>query len=264
MSSTNTFNMAYLDSSRDVTLVMLHGFPFSSAMWWPQINGLEHLVRVIAPDLRGFGRSRAPVGEYSLRVFAEDTLAMLDSIGINDQIILCGMSMGGYVALEFARRFPKRLSGLILASTRATPDNERDRRNRNATIDTVNEDGVAAMTMGLYGRLFAYPDYDPNNQMVKSLRQMMASSSQMGVVGALGAMRDRIDYRPHLADIELPTLILHGANDRLTNIEEARIMHELLPASNLISLPHAGHLANLEQPEQWNRAVEQFLRTFFV
>lgn len=233
-------------------------------MWWPQINGLEQLVRVVAPDLRGFGRSRAPVGEYSLRVFAEDTLAMLDSIGINDQIILCGMGMGGYVALEFVRRFPKRLSGLILASTSAAPDNERDRRNRTATIDTVNEDGVAAMTMGLFSKLFAYPDYDPNSQLVNSLRQMMASSSQTGIIGALGAMRDRIDYRPHLADIEAPTLILHGSNDRLINLDEAKAMHDLLPASHLVALPRAGHLANLEQPEQWNRAVEQFLRTFFV
>lgn len=257
-------NLAYIDTIKDCTLLLIHGFPFNSMMWWPQINKLDETARVIAPDLRGFGESETPTDNYSMRVFADDCRALLDSIGAQAPIIVCGLSMGGYIAFEFCRQHPDRVDGLILTATRAAPDAPADQQGRDRAIETVKANGVNVLARGLLSKLFSDHNYEHQRDVVESVQQMMESATEHGVIGALAAMRDRADSRPMLGEIDVPTLIVHGADDKIVPLDEARTMANSIPNSEMVVIPNAGHLPNLEQPAMWNEAVTQFLMHHFL
>ena len=116
MSEFNDFTMAFQDSADQVPLLLIHGFPLDSTLWELQFQGLEDMARIIAPDLRGHGRSDNPPGPYSMEMFADDINGLLDHLGVYRPVILCGLSMGGYVVFEFYRRYPERVAGIILTA----------------------------------------------------------------------------------------------------------------------------------------------------
>lgn len=250
--------LAFIDSCDGMALLMIHGFPFSSAMWEPQVEDLGSVTRVVAPDLRGHGRSQAVPGPYNMEMLADDCLGLLDYLAITSPVVVCGLSMGGYVALEFFRQFPEMVAGLILVSTRALPDTTEGKANRDKMAEKAQNEGVAAIAADMLPKLLSPKTYEEDEEVVGFVQEMMAATSVEGVVGALAAMRDRPDSTPTLAEIDVPTLVIHGADDQIIPLAEAEAMAQAIGA-NIVVIPDAGHLPNLEQIDIFNDAVTDFL-----
>ena len=255
----NEMGLAYLDSCDQMPLLLIHGFPLNSMMWEIQLEDLGDAARVLAPDLRGFGYSAVPSLPYSMDLLARDCAGLLDYLGITRPVVVCSLSMGGYVALEFYRQFPERVAGLILAATRAAPDSDEGKAGRDEMIKLVEAEGVTAVVAGMLPKLMSPGIYEAEPNVVEFVQEMMESASVEGVVGALGAMRDRPDSRPTLTEIDVPVLVIHGADDQLIPQAEAKAMADAVEGSLFEIVPDAGHLPNIEQPDIFNDAVIDFV-----
>lgn len=262
MSDESEFLISYQDSAGGVPVLLIHGFPLSSILWEPQMADLADIGRLIAPDLRGHGNTSATPPPYTIEQLAIDCGNLLDDIGINRPFVVAGLSMGGYIAFEVFRQYPGMVAGLILAGTRAGADSEEGKKGRDAAANLVREQGVAALVGQMLPKLLAPAAYQNNPELVTFVQEMMLETSVNGALGALVAMRERPDSTPTLPDIDVPTLIIHGAEDQIIPISEAEVMHHTIPDSQLVIIPKAGHLVNLEQPEAFNDAVRAFLETF--
>ncbi len=238
-----------------VPLLLVHGFPFDRRMWRGQQSGLAPR-RLLLPDLRGHGESEPGPPPYSMVRLAEDLRQIMDHFAL-DQVVLAGLSMGGYVALAFALRYPERLRALMLLDTQAGADTPEVRGARADQSARVRRDGVAAIADQLLDRLVGGRQVDPAT--IELTREMILGTSTDGVVGALEGMAARPDVRPMLAAISCPTLILVGSDDNVTPPKLAREMAAAIPNADLVEIPGAGHLAPLEQPETVNAAIERFL-----
>jgi len=173
--------------------------------------------------------------------------------------VVCGLSMGGYAALAFARKYPSRLAGLILAATRAGADSAEGKTNREKMATRVREDGIQSVVLSMLPKMLAPKTYETNPALVERVKDIMEETSPQGMIAALLGMRDRPDATQSLERIEVPVLILHGADDQLIPVAEAESMHSAIKGSRLKVLPEAGHLLNMEQPELFNQAVRNFL-----
>lgn len=257
------FSMAYEDTSDRVPVLLIHGYPLSNMLWDLQMGDLSDIARLIAPDLRGHGQTDPTDPPYSMGLFADDCANLLDQLGISGPVVIGGLSMGGYVAFEFARRYPERVAGLILAATRAGADSPQVKEARDKAAGVAIAEGTPAIAEGMLPKLLAPDSYDKQPDLVDFVREMMLETSEDGIVGALTAMRDRPDSTPDLAAIQVPVLVVHGEQDQLIPLAEAEAMAAALPMSRLVAIPQAGHLPNLEQPEAFNDAVREFLEIFY-
>lgn len=260
---TDKYRMACEDSCDRVPVLWIHGFPLNNTLWDYQVAGLADIARLITPDLRGHGQSEATAPPYSMATFADDCVHLLDDLGCSGPVIVAGLSMGGYVAFEICRRHPDRVAGLILAATRAGADSEAGRAGRDATAATALAEGVAPIAAGMLPKLLAPTTYDNEPELVEFVQEMMLTTSVDGVVGAAAAMRDRADSTPDLAGLDLPTLIVHGAEDQLIPVSEAEVMRDGMPGAELVVLEGAGHLPNLEKPVEFNETARTFLTQFY-
>ncbi len=260
MARKKDFQMAYIDTKPELTLLLIHGFPLNSMMWWPQINGLDRVARVIAPDLRGFGRSEAGDGKITMRALAEDCKNLLDRLDVTEPVVVCGFSMGGYVAFEFFRRYPQMVRAMILTGTRAGADNDEAKEGREQAIEAVEKNGAEVITKPMVSRLLSNYQLNRNDELIASVTDIMNGASEAGMIGALEAMRDRQDSTGTLTQIDVPTLVIHGMDDKLMSVLDARIMDEEIPNCDLQFIPRAGHLVNMEAPKEWNALAESFLQ----
>ena len=250
----------YADAgSGEPALVLLHAFPLHSGMWASQIEHLSAHRRVIAPDFLGFGGSDAPdsMSRYTMLGYADLLAGLLDRLGLR-QVALCGLSMGGYVALAFLREYAERVSALVLADTRAAADTTEVFERRTDQQDQVARIGTTALIEELLGGLLSDHTRASRLELVEQVRRLMANPAA-GFIGALEAMKHRPDATEELARISVPTLILVGEDDAPSPPDVARSMHEAIPGSQLTVLPRAGHLSNLEAAEEFNAAVDDFL-----
>jgi pimeloyl-ACP methyl ester carboxylesterase len=239
-------------------VVLLHAFPVNGRMFEPQMEALSAGRRVVAPDYPGFGRSPRTPAQPDVRYYAEGVRRLLDRLGI-ERVVLGGVSMGGYVAFGCLRLFPEKVSGLILADTRPEPDSEEIRANRKNMARRVAEEGVEVLIELQMERLLARDTLENDAAVVEKVRAMILESTPNGVVAALGAMRDRPDSTSLLAEIDVPTLVIGGEEDAISSPEVMGAMAEKIPNSRHVTLARAGHLSNLEAPEDFNKALEEFL-----
>lgn len=242
------------------TLLLVHGFPLNRTMWRPQLaaDGLASAAHVIAPDLRGHGQTDAPPGPYTMERFADDLRTLLDHLGI-DQVVYCGLSMGGYIGFAFVRRYTARLAGLVLADTRAGADTEEARAAREDLARLVEREGSAAAADRLLPRYVAPTTRDGRPDIMAELRAMVAGTAPTGLAGAARGLATRPDSAATLAQITVPTAVIVGAEDALTPPAEAERLHAAIPNSRLTIIDGAGHLTNLEQPAAFNTAVRDLL-----
>ena len=253
--------MELLDAGAGPPLVLLHPFPFTADVWSGQLEALSTRRRVLAPNLRGFGRTvpfdatTAP----SVDAMADDVAALLDALELAGPIALGGLSMGGYVALAFARRHPRRLRALVLADTRAEPDDADGKEKRNASIARVESGDVPGFVDDMLGKLAGKTTRAERPDLVKQLREHMLRTPASTIAKALVALRDRPDARPQLGAIQVPALVLVGTEDVVTPPSSAEVMAEAIPRAMLVSIPGAGHLSNVEMPVAFDEAVERFL-----
>lgn len=251
----------YEETGHGTPLVWLHGFPLDRAMWVPQLDGLSASARVIAPDLPGFGNSTSGGGAFTIESAANTIAEFLGAIGITEKIVLGGLSMGGYIALAFARRHGERLRGLILADTKAEPDDDTAKANRAKTITLAQEKGAGGVIESMIPKLLGPATLEIRPAVVEEVKRIGSRQSTEAIVRAVEALRDRPDAVPGLANISVPTLVLVGDQDAITPLAVAEKLAGGIPGAKLVVVPTAGHMSNLENPDVFNSAVAEFLST---
>jgi len=229
----------------------LHGFPLDNRVWNDAIDFLENKFRVIAPDLRGFGRSVSNQ-TFSVESLADDIHQLLASIGALP-CFLGGLSMGGYVALAFVKKYLSDLRGLALIDTKAASDSPEAKQGRQQMIDLVRDAGSKAIADQMFPKMIALQSV--NSVAAQKLRSIMDACPPLTIEHALAAMRDRADYTALLPMLTIPILIVVGAEDAIASPDVARAMHAAAPGSSVAVIPEAGHMAPLENPRAFADAM---------
>jgi pimeloyl-ACP methyl ester carboxylesterase len=251
--------LAWEEAGRGAPVVFLHAFPLNRKMWAPQVAALAAGYRVITPDFRGHGESGVAEEDSTMERLAEDARGLLDHLKL-ERVVLGGLSMGGYVAFAFLRRWPERVRALILADTRASADTEEARKGRYATADLTEREGSVAIAEMMVPKLLAPGTLERKPEVVAAVRQMILEASPAGIAHALRGMAARPASFDLLPQIKCPTLIVVGEEDGLTPPADSEAMATAVPKSTLVKIPDAGHLSNLEQEERFNQAILDFLQ----
>jgi len=239
-------------------IVFIHGFPLNHTMWQEQAALVQSSFRVITYDQRGHGQSAAGDGQFMLESFVDDLLGLLDALRIQ-KAILCGLSMGGYVALRTYERQPGKVLGLILCDTRSQADTNEAKLKRAASIRALREQGISAFAEGFLKNLFTPSSFLRSPEAVEAVRKMILACTLQGLIGTQIALATRTDTTASLARIRVPTLILVGAHDVITPPAAAAEMHERIAGSKMSIIPDAGHISNLENPDFFNHEMMAFL-----
>lgn len=234
-------------------MVFLHPFPMDASFWGPAWRALAVDVQVLTPEFPGFG-SAPPVSDPTIADFADHVAEVITATG--RPAVVCGLSLGGYVALALAARHPTTLRGLVLANTRADADGPEARAGRERGFDTVRIDGLDAFLDGLVPKLLrpGAPD-----DVVDHLWAIAGEQDPEAVCAALMALRDRPDRVDALPGIAVPTLVIGGAEDQVTPPEAIDLLAAQIPGARKHVIADAGHLSALEQPQAFAAAIREFL-----
>jgi pimeloyl-ACP methyl ester carboxylesterase len=251
-------------SGTGTLLVLLHAFPLDGRMWAPQVEALAGSYQVIVPDLRGFGAARdQAVEEAGMDLLADDVARLLDDRGL-DRVVLGGLSMGGYVALAFARRHADRLSGLVLLDTKAAADGDQARDARLEMAERVLREGNGFVPEAMLARLLGQTSRERRPQLVERVTALILEQDPRAIAGAQRGMAARTGSGDVLASVAVPTLVVTGEEDTVTGPEVGRELAAGIPGARFLLVEEAGHLVNLEQPEVVNEALLDFLAPLWV
>ncbi len=240
-------------------VLFIHGFPFDHFLWRHQLAALSRW-RCIAPDLPGAGTSDgfASPDEYSMSSYATYLVGILDQKKLREAVI-CGLSMGGYIAFELLRRFPGRVRAAILCNTKAAADTPEAKRGRDALAAQAQQEGARAVAAELVPKLVARATRERQPEVVKEVTEMIERQPVPGIVGALRALRERPDATPLLAAIRVPVLVVAGDDDQIAPAAGMQEMARAIPGARFALVPDAGHVAPLEQPITASSALADFL-----
>jgi len=240
------------------SIVFIHGFPLNKTMWNNQIEALSNNYRTIAYDLRGHGNTDNGNQKFTIDLFVSDLISFMDNLNI-DKTILCGLSMGGYIALNAIQSHPQRFNALILSDTNCTADLPAAIRNRMITIEIIDDGTVGKYADESLKKLFAAESLTNNIGAIALVREMIVTTSKQSLSGSLHALAERKETCTRLHEIAVPVLILVGKEDIITPLQAAHFMHENIKGSLLKIIDHAGHLSNMENPEEFNLQLKQFI-----
>jgi cystathionine beta-lyase/cystathionine gamma-synthase/pimeloyl-ACP methyl ester carboxylesterase len=239
--------------------VLVQGHPFDRSMWYPQVAYLtSHGYRAIAADLRGYGQSTVVPGKITLDVFARDIAGLLDHVAV-PAAVLCGLSMGGQIALEFTRLFPDRVLALVLADTSAPADTQAGAARRRATADRLLAEGMAGYAAEVLPKMVSPRTLRRRPDVGAHVTGMMRGTAPAGAAAALRGRAERPDYVGMLSDLAVSALVVVGSDDEFTPLADARLLADRIPSATLTVIPDAGHMPNLEQPAAFNNALGLFL-----
>ncbi len=272
--------MTFEDAGSGFPIVLLHGYPFDRSMWREQIDFFgKNGYRVIAPDLRGFGETYDKLqfvadvagGEtdrqaeayrtiITMADMARDIAALMDELKI-DQAVICGLSMGGYVAFEFVHLFPARVRAMVLAGTRAPADNEQEKQARKQQVDQMLAQGMNGIAEASLPKLLAPQTLAEKPKVVARLREMILRADPNGAAAAQRGMAARRDYSSDLPGIKVPALVIVGRQDPIRPVADAEFMHRGIRDSLLVIVEDAAHMTNIEQPEVFNQALLAFIES---
>ena len=252
--------LAFDDAGKGIPVVLIHGFPLSRKMWQPQAGALVKAgYRVITPDLPGFGDSKPLTGIASMAAYADAVIGLLDHLGI-EKAVVGGMSMGGYVLLNLAERYPQRLCAALYLVTRAAADDAAGKVRRGDLAGAVRSGDLVAVPEAFEQLLFAPGIAQRRPGLIAEVRRWMDATSPEGVIGGLLAMRDRKDYLALLPTLAVPALVVGAAVDVAIPPVHAEALAAGLPDAELHIIPAAGHMANLEQPEAFSKILLDYLK----
>lgn len=255
----NGFELSYDDVGKgEIPFIFLHGFPFSKKMWREQLEFLKSTNRAIACDIRGFGESTDEETSLSIDMFAEDLIKFMAKLEI-ERAILCGLSMGGFIALNAMKRFPDRFEALILCDTNCIADTEEIKQKRYNIIDEIAVAGVAAFNEGFIKSVFHPNSLTNKSEIVNDLRNVVFSNSRNIITMGLCALAERTETCSTLMEITIPTLIICGSDDQVTPLSQSEFLHDKIVGSELRIVDNAGHVSNLEQPDVFNQYILNFL-----
>lgn len=255
-------------------IILLHGFPFNRSMWRGQIDFLgAHGYRVIAPDLRGLGENVAQtsvcdsasedhrlksVQLSTMEAMARDVAALMDELKIESAVI-CGLSMGCYVAFEFIHLFPSRVNALVLCGPRAQGPDETETTSRETQAQRVLDEGMSFAVESISQNLLATATVTIKPDVVARVTEMVLRTRPYGAAAAQRGMAMRRDYAGDLNKIPVPTLVIAGSEDGVRKPEDAEFIQRGIKESKLVVIEDAGHLMNMEQAEKFNHVLIGFL-----
>lgn len=245
----NGIQLSYEQRGKGTPLVLIHGYPLDHSIWDGVVPLLEDDFGLVVPDMRGFGESTAVDSPYTLTDMAGDFASLLDALGI-EKAMLAGHSMGGYVALAFAKAYPNRVNGLALVSSQAAGDTPERKEGRYKTAKDVMEKGVRLVAETMTDKL------SPDQRVRDYLRPLIEKQGAAGVAGALKAMAEREELTPFVGSFEKPLVLIHGDADELVPVDRAREIKALLPSAHLVELEGAGHMPMMELPERTASALK--------
>ena len=231
-------------------------------MWHPQVEVAPLGWRMIAPDYRGFGQSSPSSSpKTTMNDLAGDAIDLLDRLEITEAVV-AGCSMGGYVAFELFQSAPNYVKGLVLIDTRAGADSEEGRAARRKMLETIEKGGSEAIADDMTPKLLGATTRRDRPELVKHIQHMIGSANPAAIKMAVTAIMDRKDMTAFLNDINVPTLIIAGAEDTLIPAAAIQQMHGAIKKSELATIPFAGHLPNLEQSAPFDVELQRFLQRF--
>jgi 3-oxoadipate enol-lactonase len=252
-------SISYGDNgSAYIPLIFIHGFPFSRQMWTAQSDGLKDVARVITYDIRGFGKSTRGKQKASIDLYASDLVRLMESLKI-EKAVVCGLSMGGYILMNAATRFPERFTGLILCDTQCIADSDENRQKRYDTAAKIKKEGLDDFASGFVKNVFFRETLEKQSEIVDSIMELIRSTDPETVCGALEALAERHETCTALKKVNIPTLIICGKEDTVTPLSQAELLFSTIKDSKLHVIENAGHMSNLEQPEIFNGHVMGFL-----
>jgi len=248
-------SLYYLDLGKGPAVLLIHAFPLNHAMWEPQLSALSAEFRLLVPDIRGFGGSQPP-SAWTMEEMADDLDEFLEKAHAPG-CALVGVSMGGYIALSFWAKYPRHVRKLVLANTRARADNEIEKAARNEMIAALEQSGARILPDRMLPRLLK-PNSPPG--VVRKVRGMIEETSAAAAIYTVMALRDRPDSSTSLHRVSCPTLVLCGEDDLIVRDQASRAIADAIRRSRFARVPGSGHLSNLENPDEFNRVVLDFLR----
>ena len=249
--------MAWLEAGSGWPVILLHGFPLNADMWRPQLERVPTGWRFIAPDLRGFGQGGGTRTSLSMDEWAADVFSLMDCLELDDAVI-GGLSLGGYVTFAMYRQAGTRFTAMVLANTRSQADSEQARAGRMQLRRLLAEQGPSVVVPQLLPKLFSAAA-DPGA--VAFARDLVEAAAPESIDAAIGALMERPDSTPDLARITCAALVIASDQDAIVPLAEAEAMQKAITRSQLTVIGGAGHMSNLEQPDAFSRALEDFLRS---
>ena len=261
-------HLAVEERGQGVPLLLVHGFPLAHEMWAAQIEAFSSEFRVIAPDLRGFGRSRdaldgtpnrTPDAPLTMDGLADDLVLLLEALEVDEPVVFCGLSMGGYIAWQFWRKYPERLRALILCDTRSAADAPDARSDRLRMAEGIAEWGTRSIAAAMTAKIFSPVTQQHQPELVAQVRETIAATDPRTIAAAQRGMAERPDMTAVLGEINVPTLVVVGRDDALSPPAEMRAIAEAIPGAEFVEVSEAGHLAPMENAPAVNEAIRRFL-----
>lgn len=255
----NGLNVNTFGDANKQPIILIHGFPFDYYMWKEQIEVLKDDYYCVTYDVRGLGQSIVDDGQFTLEMCVDDLFSIIDELKLRKPF-LCGLSMGGYISLRAVEREQNKFKGLILCDTRTDADGDDGKLKRTAAIKQINAGDMDNFIEIFVDRLFADMTKTENQELYRSIIDRCKTSDSVGVKGTTIAIMSRTDTTASLSKINIPTLVLCGSQDALTPPEMMNKMAEKIKNSEYATIPRAGHLAPLENPECVNNLIVDFLK----
>jgi 3-oxoadipate enol-lactonase len=254
----NDAEIFYAVSGAGPPVVLLHPFPLNHEFWLPVSQFLSSRYRLIMPDLRGHGESGLGDGPATIQKHASDVAHVMTDAAV-ERAPIVGVSIGGYVIFELWRRFRERISALVLCNTKAPADAPEARTSRLQSANDVLQLGTEPFFEGMAQKCLAETTRHSRPDLVEGALRMMRKMSAKDVAGVQRGMAERPDSTSTLKTINVPTLIITGAEDKMTGLPEAELMKQSIPNSEMKVVAKAGHYSPWEQSEQVGRLLRQFL-----
>ena len=238
-------------------IIFIHGFPFNKSTWTSQIEALKGNFRVIAYDVRGHGNTSSGNTDFSIELFTQDLILFMDALKL-DKTALCGLSMGGYIALNAIENHPERFEALVLCDTQCIADGAEAKENRLKTIESIKQKGVENYADKNIKNFFSPESLTTNQKEIALVREIIMKTSQETLCSTLLALSHRKETCSKLYKIDVPVLIIVGKDDKITPPGQAQVMHEKIRDSSLSVIKHAGHLTNIENPREFNYQLKRY------
>jgi len=264
VTNVNNIAVSYSDEGpvEGRVVIFIHGFPLNKSMWDMQIEALKDEYRVIAYDIRGHGDSESGYDHFSIDLFVKDLLGLMLSLNI-EKAVLCGLSMGGYIALNAAINFPEQFDALILSDTSCTADSPKSRNKRIEVIESIKLNGIETFADDSINNMFSSGSIAAKGTEIASVREMIVNTSSPSIYNSMHALATRKETCSRLAEIKMPVLIMAGDEDKIAPPITAMVMHQNIRGSVFSIIEKAGHLSNMENPYEFNYQVKKFLSTVY-
>ncbi|MDB5055507.1 MAG: alpha/beta hydrolase [Bacilli bacterium] len=258
--SLNDIAIAYEDHGEGAPIVLLHGLCGSSQYWDKVIPALSQQYRVIAPDLRGHGQSGVSDQPYPMELLANDISELLEKLHI-PQAIVFGHSLGGYVTLAFAEKYPEKLHAFSLIHSSGFPDDEKGKTNRTAAMEGILNQGIEPFIAGLNPKLFAPEHLISMKEIVEDIRQIGLATAPQGAVNVLTGMRERVERNQVIAEAQVPVLLIAGEEDQIIPLKNAFAITG--PHITQVKLTDAGHMSMQENPNELTAQILTFAKQVY-